>query len=252
MPIRAALLRFYRVLEAIISPGLRYSQYLYEDVLRSQVDDRTLWLDLGCGHNILPAWRAEQEKQLVEKCDKVIGIDVDLSSLKKHSTIKMRVAGSIGELPFRDESFGLVTANMVVEHLDAPEAQFAEIARVLRPSGIFLLHTPNRRGYSTRATMLIPGFIKKKLVYLLEGRTEGDVFETFYRANTKEEIEGLAATAGLDVKEIKLTVSSAELVVLPPLVVFELLWIRLLRTKPLKPYRTQIIVMLQKTRGRSI
>jgi len=98
--------------------------------------------------------------------------------------------------------------------------------------------------------MLIPGFIKKKLVYLLEGRTERDVFETFYRANTKEEIECLAASAGLDVKEIRLTVSSAELVGLPPLVVFELLWIRLLRTKYLKSYRTQIIAMLQKRRRR--
>jgi SAM-dependent methyltransferase len=140
---------------------------------------------------------------------------------------------------------------MVVEHLDAPGAQFAEIARVLRPGGIFLVHTPNRRGYSARAARLVPAPIKKTLVYLLESRTGGDVFETFYRANTKEEIEGLAAAAGLDVREIKLIVSAAELAVLPPLALFELVWIRLLMTKRLQPYRTHIIAILQKDAARA-
>jgi SAM-dependent methyltransferase len=246
MLVRAALLRLYWAMGRIIAPGLKYAQDLYEDVLGSQVDHRTRWLDLGCGHNILPPWRAEQEKALVKRCSQIIGIDVDRSSLSKHPTIKLRIAGSIGRLPFRDACFSLVTANMVLEHLDAPGPQFAEIARVLRPGGIFLMHTPNRRGYAARAAMLIPAPIKKKLVYLLEGRTEGDVFETFYRANTKEEIECLAGSAGLDIRKIRLIVSSAELIVLPPLVIFELVWIRLLITKLLKPYRTHIIAVLQK------
>jgi ubiquinone/menaquinone biosynthesis C-methylase UbiE len=246
MHVRDALFRLYWALERIIVPGLRYSQYLYEDVLGSQLDHRTLWLDVGCGHNILPPWRAQQEKQLVEKSSKVIGIDADLQSLSQHPTIRLRIAGDISRLPFRDESFSLVTANMVVEHLEAPGVQFAEISRVLRPGGVFLVHTPNRRSYSTRAAMLVPEPIKKRLAYLLEGRTEGDVFKTFYRANTTEEIACLAATVGLDVREIRLIVSSAELVALPPLVLFELVWIRLLMMKVLKRYRTNIIAILQK------
>ena len=252
MQIRTALFRVYWALEKVIAPRLRYAQYLYEEVLGSHVDDRTQWLDLGCGHNILPPWRAQQEEQLVDKCARVVGIDADLPSLRKHLTIKRRIAGSIGQLPFRDGSFSLVTANMVVEHLEAPAAQFAEIARVLRPGGIFLIHTPNRRGYSTRAAMLIPAPLKRKLINLLESRTEGDVFETFYRANTKEEIESLAAPAGFDVRKIRLIVSSAELAVLPPLVPFELVLIRLLMTERLKSYRTHILAVLQKKNAKTI
>lgn len=248
MQLRPLLFRIYWALEKLIAPGLKYSHALYEDVLASQVHRDTAWLDLGCGHQILPLWRAEQEQQLVARCKRVVGIDADRPSLSKHRTIKLRVAGDIGRLPWRDESFSLVTANMVVEHLDAPGMQFAEIARVLKPGGVFIMHTPNRRGYATIAARLIPERIKKKLVYVLEGREAEDVFETFYRANTKEEIEKLARAAGFGVQRIRLIVSSAELVIVPPLVVFELLWIRLLMTKHLKSFRTTIIAVLQKTR----
>ncbi|TMQ13401.1 MAG: class I SAM-dependent methyltransferase [Deltaproteobacteria bacterium] len=174
----------------------KYSHDLYEHVLESGVRGDTEWLDLGCGHQILPLWRAEQEKRLVERCRSVVGIDADRPSLSKHRSIKLRVAGNIGRLPWRDESFTLVTANMVVEHLDAPGAQFAEIARVLKPGGVFIMHTPNRRGYSTIAARLIPERIKKRLVYLLEQREAADVFRTFYRANTRDPPSG--ARAALD------------------------------------------------------
>src|SRR5882762_2451471 len=246
MQLRPLLFRIYWALEKLIAPGLKYSHALYEDVLASQVHRDTAWLDLGCGHQILPLWRAEQEQQLVARCKRVVGIDADRPSLSKHRTIKLRVAGDIGRLPWRDGSFSLVTANMVVEHLDAPGMQFAEIARVLKPGGVFIMHTPNRRGYATIAARLIPERIKKKLVYVLEGREAEDVFETFYRANTRDEIERLARAAGFGVRRIRLIVSSAELVVVPPLVVLELLWIRLLMTSFLKSFRTTIIAILQK------
>ena len=246
VPLRPLLFRTYWALEKVIAPGLKYSHDLYEHVLESEVRGDTEWLDLGCGHQILPQWRAEQEKRLVERCRSVVGIDADRPSLSKHRSIKLRVAGNIGRLPWRDESFTLVTANMVVEHLDAPGAQFAEIARVLKPGGVFIMHTPNRRGYSTIAARLIPERIKKRLVYLLEQREAADVFRTFYRANTREEIERLAGAAGFGVRRIRLIVSSAELVVVPPLVVLELLWIRLLMTSFLKSFRTTIIAILQK------
>ena len=251
MPIRSLLFKIYWALEKVLVPDLKYAHYLYEQVLKSHVAGDTEWLDVGCGHQILPQWRAEQEKHLVETCQSIVGIDASAPSLSKHRSIKVRVAGNIGRLPFRDDRFSLVTANMAVEHLDNPGTQFAEIARVLKPGGIFILHTPNRRGYTTIAARLIPDLIKRKLVYLLQQREADDVFQTFYRANTKAEIATLAGGAGFRVRQIKLIVSSAELVVFPPLVIFELLWIRLLMTRLLKPFRTNIIAVLEKTDHRS-
>lgn|SRR6266566_1149110 len=251
MSMRSLLFKIYWALERVLVPDLKYAHYLYEQVLKSHVAGDTEWLDVGCGHQILPQWRAEQEKQLVETCESIVGIDASAPSLSKHRTIKARVAGNIGRLPFRDDRFSLVTANMAIEHLDNPGTQFTEIARVLKPGGVFIMHTPNRRGYTTIAARLIPDLIKKKLVYLLQQREPDDVFETFYRANTKEEIATLAGGAGFRVRQIKLIVSSAELVVFPPLVIFELLWIRLLMTRLFKPFRTNIIAVLEKTDHRS-
>ena len=41
-----------------------------------------------------------------------------------------------------DREYGL-------EHLYTPATQFREISRILRPGGVFIFHTPNRRGYLT-------------------------------------------------------------------------------------------------------
>jgi len=246
MPLRSDLFKIYRALERVIAPGLRYAQYLYAEVLDSHVNADVDWLDVGCGHHILPLWRAQEEKSMVARCHKVVGIDASLASLKKHRSIPIRIQGMISRLPFRDESFDLVTANMVVEHLDAPKAQFQEIARILKPDGVFILHTPNRLGYPTIIARVIPERVKKKLIRLLQARPEGDVFRTFYRANTDREIRRAAEATGFDVRQLRMIVTSAQLAVIPPFVIFELMWIRVLMTRRFKSLRTNIIGVLQK------
>src|SRR6266404_459531 len=149
MNIRRISYNIYSSARKIIAPNLAHSQSLYENVLRSHVHSGTQWLDLGCGHQILPSWRLEAERALANNCDTVVGLDFDLGSLKAHRTIDKRVRGNIAELPFVDNHFDLVTANMVVEHLDKPEVQFQEVYRILKPGGLFLFHTPNALGYLT-------------------------------------------------------------------------------------------------------
>ena len=72
----------YARMERRIAPGLRYSQDEYEAQLYRYVDKGTTWLDLGCGRRLLPAWRAESERQLVARAQHVFGIDLDLDSLR--------------------------------------------------------------------------------------------------------------------------------------------------------------------------
>ena len=170
MSFHVHLFDLYGRLRAAIVPTLRYAQDYYqrrlEDALASDVD----WLDLGCGHRVLPEWRPDAERALVAKCRSVTGIDYDLPSLQQHRSFNRLVRGDIGALPFRDESFDLVTANMVVEHLANPAGQFAEIGRVLRPGGTLLLHTPNARGYRTILGRLVPEVLKRPLIWVLDTR----------------------------------------------------------------------------------
>jgi SAM-dependent methyltransferase len=241
--------RFYGIyakIERSITPGLRYAQYFYEDSLRDALNENPWWLDLGCGHRVLPAWREREEQSLVRAARCVVGFDFDWVSLLKHRSIKIRVRGDISHLPFSDNVFDVVTANMVVEHLDKPAVQFREVLRVLKPGGIFIFHTPNAYGYTTIAARLIPERLKTGLIKVLDGRPSEDVFRTHYRANTEGQICKLAQETGLQVKSIRYVASSAKLAVIFPLAFLELFWIRLLLTRPFRRLRTNLIVTLAK------
>jgi SAM-dependent methyltransferase len=238
--------RVYHRLEHWIAPRLKYSQYLYEDTLRQILPAQSAWLDLGCGHQILPFWREQEEKSLVQKSGVVVGLDADWGSVVKHRSIEDRVCGDIDALPFRDNSFDLITANMVVEHLHQPDIQFGEIYRVLKPGGVFVFHTPNAHGYATLLARAVPRLLKSKLIRLLDGRKDGDVFRTYYRANTSSRISQIARRTGLEVRKIQFIASSASCAILPPIAFVELLWIRVLLTHAFRRLRTNLIVILAK------
>ena len=243
---RDLFLKLYFWLQKYIVPNLQYSQTIYERVLKEYCHSRIKWLDLGCGHQVLPPWRFQQEKQLVNLPKLTVGLDYDWLSLSKHKTIQNLVRGDITQLPFSDNTFDLVTANMVFEHLNKPQLQLREISRILKVGGKLIFHTPNKIGYTTLTAKIIPERIKNKLVYLLQGRKEEDIFPAFYKINSPSEINRLASEAGFKVVKIKLICSSAQFVIMPPIVVFELIWIKFLMTKIGKPLRTNIIAILEK------
>jgi SAM-dependent methyltransferase len=243
---RRRLFEAYWSVRSVIAPSLRYSQFLYEDVLNANVTSDSTWLDLGCGHQLLPTWRRDEEAQLIGRSRLVVGLDYDFQSLRHHTTVSRRVRGDITRLPFAERSFELVTANMVVEHLDNPEEQFREVHRILKPGGKFIFHTPNAYGHFAALRKLTPSKLKDVLVPLLDGRAPEDVFPVRYRANTRSQITRIAGSVGFDVLKTKMIVSDAITAVVLPLAAIELLWIRLLMTAPLRPLRTNIIAILQK------
>ncbi len=75
------------------------------------------------------------------------GVDADAQAVEMADR---RGAGRVSllrsaELPFADESFGLVTALDVLEHLDDDRGALTEIRRVLRPGGTLLVTVPAYR-----------------------------------------------------------------------------------------------------------
>ena len=241
--------RLYWWLKRIIAPDLRYCQEEFEDTLTAAIQPQSRWLDLGCGHSVLPPWRSDAERQLTARPRQVVGLDRDMSSLRRHETISALVRGDISRLPFRDESFSLVTCNMVFEHLEQPEAQLREIRRVLAPGGELVFLTPNTVGYTTLLARLIPEFLKDSIIRFIEGRESHHVFPTFYRINSPRQIEQSVRESGLVPKEIRLIPSAAQLRKVPPLLVLELLWIRLTMIEAFKGLRTNMIVRCARPRS---
>lgn len=246
---RDTAFRIYWWLEKRIAPEVRYAQYDYEEMLFKVVPEGAVWLDVGCGHQLLPEWRRKQEEQLVSRANLLVGLDYDRPSLMKHRTLSVRICGDISRLPFRDESFDVVSANMVVEHLREPTLQFAEIKRVLKPRGVFVFHTPNYLSPLVFMASLTPDILKRRLIWLLEGRSEEDVFPTYYRANTERSIIQIARALGFSIEEIKLVTSSGHAIfaLCPPISVAELLYLKAIKKYHLlRHLRGNIIAVLRK------
>jgi len=102
-------------------------------------------LDFGCGTGYGCAI-------LAECASRVVGVDVAQEAIKesvsKHHSPSihfLRIGDvQLAPLPFAGRSFDVVTSFQVVEHLRNPVPYLREIVRVLRPSGVFLVSTPNR------------------------------------------------------------------------------------------------------------
>jgi SAM-dependent methyltransferase len=238
--------RLYWGAERIIVPGLRYSQDSYEDALRDLINSNTVWLDVGCGYRVLSEWRLEAERELVKRAAYVAGVDMDAAAVAKHRTVQNIRVGSADSLPFPDESFNLVTANMVVEHLANPCQAFAEICRVLSPGGLFLFHTPNSGGYLAGANKFFPDGFKKLAAKVLDGRTSADVYPTYYRCNSEQTIVPTADSSGLAVKRITFLPTTAVFARVLPIAAFELLWIRATMRGSLAQRRANILGLLSK------
>lgn len=99
-------------------------------------------LDIGCGAGFLT-------NALVKVGHQVTGIDVSEKSLeaarKRDTTEKVQyVKANAYALPFENESFDVVCAMDVLEHVEEPSLLIQEASRVLKPEGLFFFHTFNR------------------------------------------------------------------------------------------------------------
>lgn len=237
----------YVTLKRQIVPRLRFNQDVYEDVVREEVSADTEWLDAGCGWHILPEWRESAEHTLVAAAKVAVGADVTEQAIRKHRTLRRRVVADLDALPFRSASLGLVTCNMVMEHVDHPRKVLAEFARVLRPGGKAIVHTPNAWSYYVLFARLVPWRLRLRLVERLERRAVEDVYPTRYRANTRSALRRLAHACGLVEERHRFVATEATMRAGHWLLAALELWIiRLTLSHALRRLRASMIVTLIK------
>ena len=187
----------YRERYRAARPGWMSSGEQFDNLVQKHLTAESLVLDLGCGRTggIERFWR---EARLA------VGVDPDHGSLVARGQ-GMAVLQSGGEhLPFADASFDMAVSVWVLEHLEAPEKVFEEVARVLKPGGHFIFLTPNALNplvMGNRVGQLAPR-LQKHLVSNVYGRDGADTFAVKYRANTSSRIRDIAASTGFDVAEL--------------------------------------------------
>jgi SAM-dependent methyltransferase len=166
-----------------------------KEIVKELTKDKTV-LDLGAGAGIV------SQMNIRGLAKKVCGIDPDNRVVDNPYLDEGKVA--VGEnIPYPDESFDLIFADNVLEHLENPMVVFQEIARVLKPGGLFLAKTPNKWHYMPVLAQLTPHWFHQ-LVNRLRGRNASDTFPTLYRVNSPKNIQHYASKTGFSVEQIQL------------------------------------------------
>jgi SAM-dependent methyltransferase len=150
-------------------------------------------LDIGCGRGMIAPfpWRKFEGVR-------VTGIDPDPTAAANPSlTSFLRVTGAPWPLP--EGSFDLAVARYVLEHVVQPKQFLMEVRRVLRPGGSFIFLTPNVLHPAIRVSSILATSLKKRILKGTKGLDHEDVFPTWYRMNTRNELRQLAASCGLTI-----------------------------------------------------
>jgi SAM-dependent methyltransferase len=184
--------------------GPVHPQKTYAALLADTVRPGIRWLDIGCGGQIVPDWACslDEQRRMLEGVH-LAGLDVD-DAIHRHPFLNDRLIGLADDIPAPPDSFDLVTANMVMEHVQYPAAVLNSVHRVLRDGGRFIVHTPNYRFYLTFVASFTPDFVKRPMVSWLERRDEKDIFPTLYRFNTREAIITSAERSGFQVEHFRI------------------------------------------------
>ena len=97
-------------------------------------------LDLGCDDGVFTA-----QCRIAASADYVAGVEVVSESASKAIAhgIDVSISDLSERLPFGDDTFDLVTANQVIEHVPSVDQFMSEVCRVLSPGGKAIISTEN-------------------------------------------------------------------------------------------------------------
>lgn len=171
----------------------RFRQYVLQ-----RLDRTCSILDFGAGRGAL------QEMNFKGCARFVAGVDTDPAVQENPFLDESRtLLQPDGTIPYQDDTFDLVLANNVLEHVQQPESCFRELYRVLKPRGVFVGKTPNIRHYVGTLARLTPHrfheFVNEK-----RGRRRKDTFATAYKCNSPQRIAECAMSSGFEVEHIDL------------------------------------------------
>ena len=172
---------WYRHAYQLLTPGWKDSLVRYCEVIQAHTGAETRVLDIGCGH-------ADFLAPVYARTPHTYGIDPDAEALRKNRTIKHTVVGTADALPFEDDSFDLIVAAWVFEHVEQPEQVCREIYRALKPGGRLIFLTPNSWNYNVWLIRLIPHCFHDFFTRRLYQRQEHDTYRVRYKINSPRKL----------------------------------------------------------------
>jgi O-antigen biosynthesis protein len=121
-------------------------EHLHRYLQACEIADGKDVLDIACGEGYGSA-------MLAGKAKSVVGVDISTDAIN-HARMRYNepninfLVGSCANIPIPDASIDLVVSFETLEHHDQHEMMMQEIKRVLRPSGVLLISSPDKYHYS--------------------------------------------------------------------------------------------------------
>jgi len=103
-------------------------------------------LDIACGEGY-------GSNLLADLARSVAGVDIDSATItqarNKYTKTNLKFSeGSVEQIPSPDHAFDVVVSFETLEHITEHEKMFHEIKRVLKPGGLLIVSTPEKKYYS--------------------------------------------------------------------------------------------------------
>ena len=139
---------FRTLSEYYISPGIRCKFDLLKANIGSKIKINN-GIDLGCsGNSFLYFLDNISQKSFFDLAN--LPLKQYASKLFWHP-----ICGDLIQLPYRTESFDIVSALDVLEHIKNDELAVSEIGRILKTNGIAIITVPHRMKYYSQQDRLI-------------------------------------------------------------------------------------------------
>lgn len=137
---------------ALEATGERLLADQYDEYTTEHLHRYAAAVPLTAGKNVLDIASGEGYggNLLAKYANSVVGVDISMQAVEhanrkyKQPNLEFRV-GSADQIPMSDNSLDIVVSFETLEHHDKHEQMLAEITRVLRPGGLLIMSTPDRR-----------------------------------------------------------------------------------------------------------
>jgi SAM-dependent methyltransferase len=165
----------------------------FEALIDQLVTESTLWLDVGGGRDVFPE-NSPLAIQLSGRCKRLVGIDPSENILQNTYVHDRQMC--LLEDSNLDTKFDLVTARMVAEHVEDPEAFVDAISRNLDSFGIVVIFTVDYWSVAPLVARFTPMWFHHFAKRWLWGSAEEDTFPVVYKMNTRRQLSTLFSRRG--------------------------------------------------------